>query len=244
MRSPTPALAAAFAALFAATPAQAEPYMWGVGGTIGTIAVPGQYPWGFPPAVGDYGTIQKVQGDFLLGLDGVYYASESTRFALQGRLDLARGFTDANILGKYNYIIPQGDEIDVVTGVGLGFGSQKFKGYAYEELKIPYYPVRGEVGLMYRNGEGALQLLLFAQFDIPANHKYTNWNGFEEDVGTGFYLSIGLEFAVMVGDFSPPKKKTSNPPPKNGGNTGGKPPTKPTKPPTKPTKPPTKPTKP
>lgn len=222
------AMGAVGCALLVAAEAKAETYMWGGGLSLGTIAVPGQYPWGFPPAVGDAGTISRVRGDFLLGLDGMLYADENTRFGLAARFDFAKFYSDANFMLKYDYVSQQGGDIDLVTGLGLGYGSQKFKGYNEEVLKIPYFPARGEAGIMYRNGAGALQALLFAQYDLPANHHYTDWNGSSVDVGTGFYLLVGFEASILYGDFTPPKKKTTQPKPKN--NTPAKPttPSKPT----------------
>lgn len=223
------ALAVPCAALLAAAPAQADPHMYGVGASAGTIVVPGQYPYGFPPAVGDAGTMPRVGGDFLLGLDGFYYTDENTRFGLGGRLDFARSYFDAHMMLRYDYLQPQGDDIDVLAGVGLGLGSQKFSGYADEKLVVNYIPIRGEAGLAYRNGEGMLQLLAFAQLDVPTGDKYLDWDGSEQEVGTGFYFKVGLELGVFVGDFTPPKKKaTPKPQPKQPSK-----PTKPTKPPPK-----------
>ena len=223
------ALAVPCGALLAAAPAQADPYMYGIGASAGTVIVPGQYPYGFPPAIGDAGTMPRVGGDLLLGLDGFYYADANTRFGLGGRLDFAKAYFDGNVMIRYDYLQPQGDDIDVLAGLGLGIGSQKWSGYADEKLVVNYIPARGEVGLAYRNGEGMLQLLAFAQYDIPTGDKYLDWDGSEQDVGTGFYLKVGIELGVFVGDFKPPKKKaTPKPPPKT--------PSKPTKPPAKPPK--------
>jgi hypothetical protein len=42
---------------------------------------------------------------------------------------------------------------------------------------------------------------------LPSNHFYTDASGTIVDVGTGFYGLVGVEAAVLFGDFTPPKAR-------------------------------------
>lgn len=199
----------------------ADVYMWGVGPRLGTNFLPGAYPSAFPKIVAEDvvdGTeddevptkvIEKVRGDVLFGFEAQYYVDGGSRIGLVGGFGVGRGYFDAHVIAKYNVVI-QSASVDFLFGGGAGFGTQRFKqktGDRVASLRVPYFPVRAEVAGMIRSDWLAFQLTPFFQYNIQTNHFYVDDTGAEIDVKGGFYPTVGLEFAVLFGDYSPPKPR-------------------------------------
>ena len=192
-------------ALVSASPAYAlDAFMWGVGPQVGTMIVPGGFPAVLPPAVVDDAGLEKVRADVEFGVNAVYYANESTRIGVSGEAGVAAGYFDMNMLVRYDWI-GSSDALHFVTGAAAGFGTMRFSGAGQSELRVPYYPLRVEAGALIPDHSRAYQGLIYAKYDLPSNHFYTNQAGEDTDVGTGFYGTIGVELAVYLGDFSPPR---------------------------------------
>ena len=208
-------LIAAAAVCAVASPAQAaNVYMWGVGPRIGTNFLPGAYPSAFPKIVTDDvvdGTedpvIEKVRGDFLFGVEAHYYIDGGSRIGLNAGFDVGKRFFDAHALVKYNRVI-QSASVDFLFGGGAGFGTQTWKGDDNDgRLRVPYFPLRLEVSGMVRADWLAFQLTPYFQYNLQANHFYTDDTGADIDVKGGFYPNVGAEFTVLFGDYSPPKPR-------------------------------------
>ena len=186
-----------------------DPYMWGVGPRIGTMVIPGQYPGAFPNEIArdDDSQLERVRTDFFFGVDSLYYATAHSRVGAFAGIGLGKQFFDAQLQFEYNYVI-SASAIDFLFGGGLGFGSQRFGGGGEEQLVVPYYPLRAEASGLLRDNSRGYQLTVFGQWNIPSNHFYTDFNGFDvEGVGGGFYATLGIEIAVFFGDFTPPRPR-------------------------------------
>lgn len=195
----------ALALTLASPAAHAQDDVWGVGARLGTHVVPGQYPIGLPAAVMDdtfkgEPVIDKVREDVVLGIDAVYYATPFWRVGALAGFDLGKGMLDMHVIAHYDTVLVA-EDIDVLAGVGLGFGRTKFFGQKDAVLNIPYYPLRAHVSALLPRDPMAYQATLFTQYNLPSNHYYTDAQGVEQDVGTGFYLTFGLELTVYWGEF-------------------------------------------
>lgn len=196
-------------------------YMWGVGPRLGTNVLPGAYPSAFPKIVTDDvvdGTendevptpvIEKVRGDVIFGFEGQYYVDGGSRIGLIGGFIGGGGFFDAHVIAKYNVVL-QSASVDFLFGGGAGFGTQRWKqrtGDKVGSLRVPYFPLRAEVAGMVRADWLAFQLTPFFQYNVQSKHFYTDDTGAEIDVKGGFYPTVGIEFAVLFGDYTPPKRR-------------------------------------
>jgi hypothetical protein len=229
--------------------AHADPYMWGVGARIGTVALPAAYPAIWPTRISKYDVnddgetdvgangnelttdLSKVGGDFIFGGAGYYYLNKDSRIGGLAGLDTGKGWTDFNFVAMYEQVLSNGEDLDILAGGGVGVGTQTFKGLDNtgevdigknpEKLLINYFPVRAEIGAMFTvNPEWAIQASAFGQLDIPSNHKWTV-DGKEYDVA-GSPLNdfmLGVELTGFYGDFKPPPKKNKG---KGGGKGKGK----------------------
>lgn len=201
----------------------ATPYMWGVGPRVGTHVLPAGYPAFWPPIVGEDGHIEPVREDFLFGLQGTYYAGEKHRITGLFGADLGARFWDIHGLAMYEFV-PYTGAVDFIVGGGLGVGQHTYSGLgplqlveiedgtttatrdpSPASLRIPNFPFRGHLAAQVRTRFAAFQGSVFAQYNLPINHVYTNPEGFKEKVGTGFYIRVGIELSVLFGDFTPPK---------------------------------------
>lgn len=183
--------------------AEASPVAGG-GLSVGTMVIPGKYPLKLPNEVSknDESTIEKVGGDAHIGLEGVYYMNDENRLGLSADLGFGGGHFDRNFLLKYGRIIDM-DAASLVIGGGAGVGKSTFNGDSSEKLDVPYYPIRGEFGPMFRQDFLAEQLLLFTQYNITYDNTYTDSEGAESDAGVGlFWTAVGIELQVMFGNFS------------------------------------------
>lgn len=197
-------------------------YMYGIGPRVGTVVLPGGYPANFPSfdevdadgeetgekiKVGEDTTIEKVRGDIVLGLEGLYWADATNRLGAIGGFGLGSGYHDANLLLKYDRMSDL-DALDLFVGGGLGVGVASWTGEEDERLRVPYYPLRGEVGALFRQGGFAIQGLIFLNLNIPGRQTLTLSDGsaYESGFGWAFYPQVGVELSVLFGDFTKPHK--------------------------------------
>lgn len=186
--------------------------MWGVGGSLGTVVLPGAYPLMFPPAVED---IDKVRGDVTLNGEGMYYLDKTNRVGGMLGGDFGSGYRDLHIIAKYDRMV-QFDALDGFIGGGLGLGSSRWTGKDAAQVKVPNYPLRAEAGFLYHKKTWAVQATAFAQYNWPSTHYYTNANGVEEDVGTGIYALMGVEVGGYYGNFKQKNKSSKKSSSKSG----------------------------
>lgn len=198
-----------------AAPAQAaNVYMWGVGPRIGTNFLPNAYPSVFPRLVRDdivdgtdEAAIQQTRGDFLFGLEAHYYIDGGSRIGLNAGFDVSARYFDAHAILKYNRVL-SASSVDFLFGAGAGFGTQSWKSANSDAtLRVPYFPLRAELSGMVRADWLAFQLTPFFQYNLPANHFYVDSTGADVDVKGGVYATVGIEFAVLFGDYEPPQPR-------------------------------------
>jgi hypothetical protein len=185
-----------------------KPYMWGVGGRLGTIVFPSQYPVLFPPAVEDDNTgIEKTRGDVIFGGEGYYWANPNSRFNLTAGLGSGSGYHDMHLLVGYDQITHlQG--LDYFLGGGAGLGKSVWTGQDEAKLEVPNFPLRVQAGLHWHQTKVAIEGLVFAQYNLPSAHYLTGRNGNDLEVGTGVYIQAGLELRVLYGSFEKVGKGT------------------------------------
>ena len=199
-------------------------YMWGVGARIGTNILPARYPTQFPKEVTQLTEaceadtsqtcgFEKVWHDFTFGVEGVYYVNRHGRVGMIGGIGVGKKYFDAHVLLKYDYV-GQSGPLDLLIGGGLGAGTTTFRGLADEQLRVPNFPFRIETAALIRDVSRGYQVTLYGQYNLPSNHFFKDAAGEEMDVGSGIYLTAGIEFAVLFGDFLPPAKRKKAPPAK------------------------------
>jgi hypothetical protein len=209
-------------------------YMFGFGPRVGTIVIPGGYPASFPSfdqldengdetgekvKIGEDTTIEKVRGDLVLGMEGLYWADKTNRLAATAGLGLGSGYNDAHLILKYDKMQAM-DALDVFVGGGVGVGVANFRGDLDERLRVPYYPIRGEVGAIFRQKTHAIQALIFLNLNLPgrqtlslnqeASDGTTYEVEYESGFGWSFYPQVGAEIQLLFGDFTKPRKKKKN----------------------------------
>jgi len=206
-------------------------YMFGVGPRVGTIVIPGAYPASFPSfdelnqngeetgekvKIGDDTTIEKVRGDLVLGAEGLYWADKTNRLAASAGLGFGSGYNDAHLILKYDKMQAL-DALDTFIGGGVGVGVANFRGENDEHLRVPYYPIRGEVGAIFRQKTYAFQALIFLNLNLPGRQTLTVTQEandgtlyeaeYESSFGWSFYPQLGAEVQLLFGDFTKPRKK-------------------------------------
>lgn len=204
------------ALLTLATPAAAETYMWGIGPRIGTNVLPGAYPSQLPRAVRDDNAspdgavqsgIEKTRFDLLIGVDAVYYLNGRGRIGLLGGIDAGRGMLDAHMIGRYDQILVA-EAVDLMVGGGVGVGTTRFNGTDDAKLVVNNFPLRVHASGLIRADFMAYQLTVFGQYNMPSSHRYTRRDGtVDNKPGGGIYPTLGVEFSVLFGDFTPPRPK-------------------------------------
>jgi hypothetical protein len=184
---------------------------------------PGAYPASFPSfnelnakgeetgeklKIAEDTTIEKVRGDMVLGVEGLYWADKNHRLAGSVGLGLGSGYNDAHLILKYDRMHAM-DALDTFVGGGVGVGVSSWRGEDDEHLRVPYYPIRGEVGALFRQKTFAFQALIFLNLNLPGRQTLTLADDTEYESGFGwsFYPQLGAEVQLLFGDFTKPRKK-------------------------------------
>ncbi len=201
-------------------------YMYGFGPRLGSIVWPGAYPSNFPSfdavdengdetgekvKIADDTSIEKVNGDLIIGVEGDYWADGSNRLGALAGLGLGSGYNDAHLIIKYDKMYSM-DALDTFVGGGLGVGVTNWVGENNDRLRVPYYPFRGELGALVRQGGWAVQGLAFLHLNIPGRQVLTLADGLEHESGFGWavYLQVGVEIQLLFGDFTKPRGRNRN----------------------------------
>lgn len=210
-------------AMLLAAPAQAAtegPWMWGVGGTLGTIVYPGRFPLSVPAAYSELeGT---VRGDVILGLHGVMYLNGDHRLGSHLDAGVANGFSSVSWTLEYERIFLRDSGVHLFGGGGLGFGSYKLTDDTVGTLRTPTYELRAQVGALYKQKVTAEELIIFAKLPINGNPTFTGLDGEKVDAeGGGNWLHFGLQATVYYGDFVSKKGKKKGKSKNNKKSSGG-----------------------
>ncbi len=142
-----------------------EPYMWGVGGRLGTYIIPARYPVSFPtkianynfidegPRAGDedsddpkrdldedgdpiYTTLQKVGFQGQISVDGMYAIDAENRIGALAGFTTGKGYSDAFFMFNYDRVLLSDDSgFDLVAGGYAGFGTMSFRGRDADGVK-------------------------------------------------------------------------------------------------------------
>jgi hypothetical protein len=215
-----------------ATTAEAKPYMWGVGGSVNTMVLPGGFPstWSrakkidgevpaeAAPYTAENGALQSphfndVRGDVGIGARGLFYLNGQWRGRASGQLGFGDNYRSSMVSLGADKIIAGESGAFVFVGGELGLGTQKFSSAedsAY--LKSSTFPLRANFGGYYKvNQKNVIELTVFVAAPLPMVQLLTTDAGDEVEMGVGLnplqYANIGLEASYYFGDFSKPRKK-------------------------------------
>ncbi|MFZ5478439.1 MAG: hypothetical protein ACOZNI_16845 [Myxococcota bacterium] len=204
---------------------------WGVGPTIGTMAVPVNYPTGMPANAedADGDLVTRAKGDVQLGVRAVAYPSAAGRLGAHGRLGFGTdGWNRQELVVGYDVAMIREADFQLLAGIGLGAGTERFNGVGDSNafLRVNYFPIRGSLSGLLRDRTRAYELGVFGTYHVVGENLYFDGpndddptTGAEaakdfagEGVAGGLFLSVGAEATVWFGDFRA----------KGGGNDGGK----------------------
>ncbi|GDX83100.1 hypothetical protein LBMAG42_49110 [Deltaproteobacteria bacterium] len=210
-------------------------HWWGVGPTIGTMGFPVEYPALMPALAqnndGD-NLVDPVLFDLRVGAHGVYYLGDGGRIG--ARLLYAGNFAawaSQEITVEYDWVLTKSDSFQVIGGGGLGFGHDNFGkgegenggGATEANLDVTYFPLRAQIGILWRDRTRAYEANLFGTWHIAGDQTFTNAQGEKEkgtavsdlfaDGGTksdaALYVAVGAEVTVYFGNFKT-KGKSKN----------------------------------
>ncbi len=202
-------------------------HWWGVGPTLGTVAVPAQYPVAFPGIVFTDGGDEKVQyvrGDIDFGVKGVLYPSANGRLGARGLVGLGLGspWSSGQLTLEYDHAFVKESGFQMLIGAGIGAGTERFGGTegSHENgyLIVNYFPIRAQLTALLRDKTRAYELDLFGAYHIAADQTYFAGEGADgvtpadSDAltdGVALYLKVGVEATVYFGDFKSQKSQKS-----------------------------------
>ena len=191
-----------------------EPFMWGVGPTIGTYLLPFDYPYSFPKEIRDSDpTMQGLEGDVQLGAKGTIYMNRDYRLWGHGYLHLGNkaGYNGRGITLGLDKVLLRDNGINLYVGAGGGLGRFKFDQSDVGKLDGRQIYLRGNIGALYRNVNQAYDISLFGIVGNTSNQTFTPASSEEAaDINGGVYMAplvLGVEATVYFGDFKPNKKK-------------------------------------
>jgi hypothetical protein len=215
-----------------ASTADAKPYMWGVGGSVNTMILPGGFPstWSrakkvdgeFPdaaaPYINDKGALSgphfnDVRGDVGVGIRGLFYLNGQWRGRASGQFGFGEEYRSNTVSLGLDKILAGESGAFAFAGGELGLGNQKFT--SAEDgavMKASTFPLRANFGGYYKiNKKNAIELSLFVAAPLPMLQLLNTDDGEEVEMGVGLnplqYGNFGVEFSYYWGDFSKPRKK-------------------------------------
>lgn len=186
---------------------------WGVGPTVGTMAVPGKYPSAFPAAVRtdtDETLVDKVGGDVEFGVHGVLYPGTAGRLFGNATLGLGTAaWVQPELVVGYDGILVKDEEFQLLFGGGLGAGHERFNDKDTGNfLRVNYFPVRAQLSAFLRDRSRAYELGIYATYHLVSSQEYCTADGAqcvdgkgEASVGGAFYGAIGAQATLYFGDF-------------------------------------------
>ena len=196
---------------------------WGVGPTVGTVAVPTRYPVLFPTLAKE--EITAVRGDVEVGAKAVLYPGTSGRLYGLGTLGFGTGpFFQADLTVGYQGVLVKEQDFQLLLGGAIGAGHEKYDGadegtVTDDRLMVNYFPVRADLNALLRDKSRAYELGLFANWHIATSQGYCIGDQSGDDcarakgdktVGGALYLAVGAEATVYFGDFRNKDTGSSN----------------------------------
>lgn len=201
-----------------AQPAAAlEVKWWGVGPTVGTMAVPGKYPFAFPANAKDADgepLVQKVNGDISFGARAVVYPVPKSRIGARALVGVGIGqpWSSAQFTLEYDGALINEDGLQLLAGAGIGAGFERFGGIESAPegyLVANYFPVRAQLSALLRDRTRAYEVSIYGMWHIVADQTYFSdanaegiaGNDTEALVPGALYGGFGIEGTVFFGDF-------------------------------------------
>jgi hypothetical protein len=212
------------------SPASAlELRFWGVGPSLGTMAIPTNYPIGFPANAKSDDTekypdglmVSKVKGDGAISARGVVYPSAAGRVNARVDFGFGKGFGRQEFTVGYDVVAFRDEELQLLFGGGLGAGGETFREIndGPGHLRTSYFPVRANVaGLLRLPPKTAIEVGIYGTFHIVGEQA---WFDSPEDtdpelgseaaksvfggggVAGAVYAALGAEATVYFGDWKP-----------------------------------------
>lgn len=206
------------------SPAHAlDPWWWGVGPTLGTMAIPTKYPVSLPTVAQsdtDNAKIEKVRGDAEIGVRGVLYPGKTGR--LYGNFAVGVGtarFLQPELVLGYEAVIAKNQEFQLLFGGGLGVGHESYHDSDSDGvLKVNYFPLRADLTALLRDDSRAYQIGLFVTYHIAGSQEYCPapdsadclaGNETSTGIAGALYLALGAEATLYFGDFKTKSKGKS-----------------------------------
>lgn len=191
---------------------------WGVGPTIGTMAVPTQYPSALPYIA--QGEVEKVRGDVELGGEAVLYPGKSGRIFFHGTVGLGTaGWVAPELVLGWDAILFKDEELQVLWGAGLGAGTETFHSASDNDLlKVNYYPLRTQFSVLLRDKVRAYEVSIWGSYHIAGSQQYctsreksscASAKDAEQVIGGAVYFGIGAEATLYFGDWKNKSQKKS-----------------------------------
>lgn len=182
------------------------PFMWGVGPTISTVALPAQMPFNFPDEA-DALNFKGTGGDVGFGVHAVMYMRHTQRFGTHMWYHTgANGYSSPNLTIEYDFVGTSANNVAFLGGLGGGFGSQSWENDAGDKLSMNTFIARGQGSVNFRTHTNMFQLGVFMNVFFPSGSTIERKNGAELDAAFVIYPQLGIEFTTFFGDFKPPRK--------------------------------------
>lgn len=186
---------------------------WGVGPSIGTMAIPTRYPASLPTVAQD--EVDKVKGDVALAMEGVLYPSGSGRVFGRAGVGLGTsGWTSPELVVGWDQILFKDEEFQLLFGGGIGYGSETFHDAQGEDfLRVSYFPLRAQMSALLRDKPRAYEIDIYGTYHIVGEQLYcTSRDQLAADgcvtgaeggglIAGAVYLGIGAEATLYFGDF-------------------------------------------
>lgn len=196
---------------------------WGLGPTVGTMAIPGKYPFAFPDNAKDADDeplVQKVNGDISFGARGVLYPAARSRLGARALVGLgtAAPWTSWQFTLEYDGALVSQDGFQLLLGAGIGAGTERFGGIDTAPdgyLVSNYFPVRAQLSALLRDRPRAYEIAIYGTWHIVADQTYYAIQGADGITGAdsdtvvpgALYGGLGIEASVFFGDFRNQKRR-------------------------------------
>ena len=177
------------------------PFMWGVGPTISTVALPAQMPFNFPDEAD--ALTSRVPGDVGFGVHAVMYMRHTQRFGTHMWYHTgANGYSSPNLTIEYDFVGSAANNVAFLGGLGGGFGSQSWENERGDKLSMNTFIARGQGSVNFRTPTNMFELAVFLNMYVPSGSTIELASTKEEvDAAFVIYPQLGLEFTAYFGDF-------------------------------------------
>lgn len=190
---------------------------WGIGPTVGTMAVPGKYPFAFPDNAKDANNeplVEKVNGDISFGARGVLYPAARSRLGARvlGGVGIGQPWSSGQFTLEYDGAIVNEDGFQLLAGAGIGAGFERFGGVDTKPngyLLTNYFPLRAQLSALLRDRTRAYEVSIYGTWHVVADQTYFDIKGADGITGAesdaivpgALYGGFGIEATVFFGDF-------------------------------------------